>query len=194
MTVIGDICRQYKPGFHTHQELTEIINYKNATKFIDKLINNLPPPWTKKILQEEPPKVKSNNLLIKLTDSHSKITTQNITARTSRKFYTTMPRKTLQRIQQDSDTDKKYNYTHLEREFGTTHWKRLFTYMYKDHIDKATTGIQYKAIHGKILDKVTLFITYENTKQTQFVIVVTQKLNTLYIYFILVNIQKKFGS
>ncbi len=156
LTVVGDICHQYKQGFHTHQELTELINYKNVPNFTDKIIKSIPLQWHRKILHEEPPKVKSNDLLIKLTDSNSKITIPKISTMTSKTFYNAMPRRTLQRIQQDNHTNNVYNYTHLEREFGSTDWKKLFTYMYKDHIDKKTTDIQYKAIHGKILDKVTL--------------------------------------
>ena len=38
MTVVGDLCHQYKKGFHTHQEIRELINYKNVTNFTDKII------------------------------------------------------------------------------------------------------------------------------------------------------------
>ena len=155
---IGDMCHQYKKGFHTELELQDMTGNNNIRAVSAIVIKNMPRDWRIKIRNDEPPTKKDNDIKIEITNSLD-ITTQTLIKETTSKIiYEHMPAKTLGEIKVDKSTHGSYIYTHLENRFGKVNWKRLFKQMYSNHIDKKSTDIQYKVIHGRIATREKLRI------------------------------------
>ena len=150
LRTIGDLCHQYRPGFHTPQELEELTGYPAIAHFVNRVTRSLPAPWYRAIMMDDPPSSPSNDIHLTLREAAHVLHPVSIASLTSRRFYLLTPRHTVVTIQTEKDLDDKVFFTTWEREFGLINWAKVFALMYRNHVDKAVTDVQFKHIHGKI--------------------------------------------
>ena len=155
--LIGDLCHQYKKGFNNEPEWIEMSGNKNISEVVKTVIKNMSKDWRSKIINQEPPKYKQNDIQITITNSVDLPTITLITNATSKKLYENIPAKTLCTLKNDKGSIGTYIYTNLENTLGRINWKKLFKNMFENHIDKKSTDVQYKFIHRKIKTRQNLF-------------------------------------
>ena len=127
---VGNLCHQYKKGFHTELELQEITGNSNIMEVTKIVIRNMPRKWRIKINNQEPPKHKNNDIKIKITNSLDVTTETLITQTTSKIIYAHMPVKTLRQI--------KIEKTHTEHTCTRT-WRGILGKLIgKDYLQKCT--------------------------------------------------------
>ena len=156
---IGDICHRYRKGFHTSIELQELINHKNIQTIINRIIISMPQQWTQQIKHTEPPIGPKQDSLVTLTDEKGVKHNQLMSCQTTKTLYTFLAKKNLEKIHSEAIADNGPFYKSWERILGPINWEKTFTSMYKNHIDKKTTDIQYKTIHANIFTKYQLVIS-----------------------------------
>ena len=154
---LGDVCYQYQAGFHRAAELVELTGCPGVTRFVQTLIHSLPPAWLQAILHDSSPIRQQDDISVKVVDVYSRAITRDVSGLTSSDFYSLSPPRTFLQIQTEHDLDDRVIYTTWERRLGQINWKKTFLYMYRNHMDKRVTDVQYKHIHGKIAPRLTLF-------------------------------------
>ena len=156
LLTLGDICHQYRPGFHTPAELIELTGYPRIAHFINRLTLCMPVHWYRSIQYLDPPSVPSNDIHLLLTDEAKVPHKVAIGSLPSRQLYLLHVKKSFSHIQTEKDLAGVHIYTNWERKFGRISWPRVFQFMYRTHTHKPTTDVQYKHIHGKLVPRVTL--------------------------------------
>ena len=156
LRTLGDICHQYRPGFHTPPELVELTGYPRIAHFINRVTRNMPASWYNSIQSSPTPSTPSNAIRLTLTDEFNEPHIVDVHSLTSRHLYLYNAPKTFSRIQMEKDLNGVVIYTNWERSFGRISWSKVFRFMYNNHVDKPTTDIQYKHIHGKLVSRITL--------------------------------------
>ena len=166
LRTLGDICKTNTKGLHNTEELKEMIQHKNIQPFVDKLTTCIPHQWLHHITHTDPPTETFNDIIVILADEAGKKLLTHISKQNSRSFYTLLSDKNFLEIQEDLSADRKHFYTNWTHTIGATKWEKTFHTMYKNHIDKKVTDVQYKLIHNNIMTRNQFFLAkLQNTAQ-----------------------------
>ena len=161
---IWDICATpYRKGYHTSPELQELLNHRNIQKIINVIIRSLPTQWNNLIRNSDPPKTHKDDTLINVTNEKGKKQEVLMSTLNTKTIYTFLADKSIDSLYHDAYTNNTTHYRSWERILGKINWKSTFTSMYKNHIDRKSTDIQFKTIHANIQTKYIFFVSgYRN--------------------------------
>ena len=156
--ILGDVCYQFHAGFHKPTEMIELIGYQGVTRFVQSLIDSLNPPpphWLQAILAGSSHMRQTDNISLRLM-----CTVAALCAPSPLSPLRTSTPLLLRRL----SSRYKWNMTSMSGRFitrccrlGQINWRKTFLFMYRYHMDKRITDIQYKNIHGKIALRLTMF-------------------------------------